>query len=267
MDDDHGFVGPIRRIRHKGTAETPSRESVYSHSSLNGPFPVGNSNVSKGLFPSIKKNLEQGGTSRSSVFQSVDGNRSSEMGIPPVHRHSSQMARTILEHLERNLATPKEKSDELKIATSWKRSQSSDANAAVSKGHNGLPYLGLDSSKSRDQINNRSPAQWNKDRGNSFSVASPESTIEAKNVNKTTSASDLKVESTVTMFGNNAGSSLDFGKTQDFQIKTAQKVFHSSLYYCSVTMHALFRSYEFSSSVLFSCLNANHFANYFPSAY
>ncbi|XWS70708.1 hypothetical protein CRYUN_Cryun03dG0070600 [Craigia yunnanensis] len=207
VDDGHGSVGSIRRIRHKGTAETPSRESVYSHSSLNGPFP----------------NLEQGGTSRTSVFQSLDGNRSSEMGIPPVHPHSSQMARTILEHLERNLATPKEKSDELKIATSWKRSQSSGANAAISKGHNGLPYLGLDSSISRDQINNRSPAQWNEDRGNSFSVASPESTIVAKNMNKTTSASDLKVDSTVTMFGNNAGSSLDFGKTQDSQIKTAQK--------------------------------------------
>ncbi|XWS72938.1 hypothetical protein CRYUN_Cryun02cG0082600 [Craigia yunnanensis] len=223
VDDGHGSVGPIRRIRHKGTAETPSRGSVYSHSSLNGPFSVGNSSVSKGLFPSIKKNLEQGGTSSSSIFQSVDSNRSSEMSIPPVHLHSSQMARTILEHLERNLATPKEKSDELKIATSWKRSQSSNANAAVSKERNGLPYLGLDYSKSWDQINNRNPALWNEDRGNSLSVASPESIIEAKKVNKTTFASDLKVDSTVTMFGNNAGSSLDFGKTQDSQIKTAQK--------------------------------------------
>ncbi|XP_022755142.1 nuclear pore complex protein NUP1-like isoform X2 [Durio zibethinus] len=220
--DGHGSVGPIRRIRHKGIAETPSKGSVYSHLSLNGPFPVGNSNVSKSLFPSIKKNLEQGGTRSSSVFQSVDGRRSSEMRIPPVHPHSSQMARTILEHLERNPATPK-KSDKLKIDTSWKRSQSSDANAAISKGHNGLPYLGLDSSKSRDQINNRSPAQWNGDRHNSFSVASPESTIEAKNVNITTT-SDLKVDNTVTMFGNNAGSSLDFGKTQDSQIKTARKI-------------------------------------------
>ncbi|XVE71459.1 hypothetical protein DITRI_Ditri10aG0152400 [Diplodiscus trichospermus] len=223
VDNGHGSLGPIRRIQHKSTAETPLRGSIYSHSSLNGPFPVGNSNVSKGLFPSNKKNLEQGGTGSSSVFRSVHSDRSPEMGIPPVHPHSSQMARTILEHLERNLATPKEKSNELKIATSWKRSQSSDANAAVPKGHNDLPYLGSDSSKSREQINNGSPASWTEDGGNSFSVASPESTLGAKTVNKTTSASDLKFDSTVTMFGNNAGSSLDFGKSQDSQIKTAQK--------------------------------------------
>ncbi|KAK6248385.1 hypothetical protein QUC31_019950 [Theobroma cacao] len=224
VEDGHRSVGPIRRNRNKGM-QTPSRVSVYSHSLLNGPSPVENSNVStKGLFPSSKKTLEPGGTSSSSVFQSVDSKSGSfEMGIPPVHPHSSQMARTILEHLERNLATPKEKSDELRIATSWNRSQSSDANAGISKGHNSLPYLGLDSSKSKDQIINRSHAQWNEDRGNSFCVASPESTIEAANVNKTTSASGLKVGSTVTMFGNIAGSSLDFGKTQDSQIKTTPK--------------------------------------------
>ncbi|WRX33477.1 hypothetical protein QQP08_025964 [Theobroma cacao] len=209
VEDGHRSVGPIRRNRNKGM-QTPSRVSVYSHSLLNGPSPVENSNVStKGLFPSSKKTLEPGGTSSSSVFQSVDSKSGSfEMGIPPVHPHSSQMARTILEHLERNLATPKEKSDELRIATSWNRSQSSDSNAGISKGHNSLPYLGLDSSKSKDQIINRSHAQWNEDRGNSFCVASPESTIEAANVNKTTSAS---------------GSSLDFGKTQDSQIKTTHK--------------------------------------------
>ncbi|EOY31097.1 Dedicator of cytokinesis protein 6, putative isoform 3, partial [Theobroma cacao] len=224
VEDGHRSVGPIRRNRNKGM-QTPSRVSVYSHSLLNGPSPVENSNVStKGLFPSSQKTLEPGGTSSSSVFQSVDSKSGSfEMGIPPVHPHSSQMARTILEHLERNLATPKEKSDELRIATSWNRSQSSDSNAGISKGHNSLPYLGLDSSKSKDQIINRSHAQWNEDRGNSFCVASPESTIEAANVNKTTSASGLKVGSTVTMFGNIAGSSLDFGKTQDSQIKTTHK--------------------------------------------
>ncbi|GMI97664.1 NUCLEOPORIN 82 [Hibiscus trionum] len=216
MDNGHGSVGPIRRIRQKGTAETPSRGSVYSHSSLNGSFPVVNSNVSKGLSPSIKRNMEQGGTSSSSsVFQSVDKNRSSEMGMPPVHPHSSQMARTILDHLDRTLVTPKEKSEELKIATSWKISQSSDANTAVLTGHNNVPNLGLDSSKSKDKSNNRSPAPWNE---KSMSVASPES-----NAKKTNSTSDLKVDGTVTMFGNNAGSSLDSGKTQDSQMKTAHK--------------------------------------------
>ncbi|KAK8597875.1 hypothetical protein V6N13_095271 [Hibiscus sabdariffa] len=215
MDNGHGSVGPIRRIQHKVTAETPSRGSAYSHSSLNGSFPVVNSSVSKGLSPSIKRNMEQGGTSSSSVFQLVDKN-SSEMGMPPVHPHSSQMARTILDHLDRILATPKEKSEELKIATSWKISQSSDPNVAVLTGHDNVPNLGLDFSKSKDKINNRSPVPWNE---KSISVASPESSV--KKINST---SDLKVDGTVAMFGNNAGSSLDNGKAQDSPIRTAHKV-------------------------------------------
>ncbi|MBA0593954.1 hypothetical protein Gorai_010879 [Gossypium raimondii] len=112
------------------------------------------------------------------------------------------MERSILEHLERNLVTRKEKSEVLKIATSSKISESLDANA------NCLPCLGLGSSKSKNQINNRSPAQWNEDRGKSFSVPSPLNTIEAKNVNRT-SASEFEAHSTIKMFGTNAGSSLD----------------------------------------------------------
>ncbi|XP_039051342.1 uncharacterized protein LOC120192668 [Hibiscus syriacus] len=215
MDNGHGSVGPIHRVRHKDTAETPSRGSVYSHSSLNGSFPVVNSNISKGLSPSIKRNMEQGGTRSSSVFQPVDKNRISEMGMPPVHPHSSQMVRTILDHLDRTLATPKEKSEELKIATSWKIAQSSDANASVLTGHNSMPNLGLDYSKSKDKINSRSPAPWNE---KSVFMASPES-----NVKKTNSTSDLKVDRTVTVLGSNAGSTIDSGKTQDSQMKTAHK--------------------------------------------
>ncbi|KAE8689024.1 Dedicator of cytokinesis protein 6, putative isoform 2 [Hibiscus syriacus] len=218
MDNGQGSVGPIRRIRHKGTAETPSRGSVYSHSSLNGSFPVVNSNIPKGLSPSIKRTMEQGGTSSSSVFQLVDKNRSSEMGMPPVHPHSSQMARTILDHLDRTLVTPKEKSEELKAATSWKISQSSDANAAVLTGYNNVPNLGLDYSKSKDKINSRSPAlPWDE---KSISVASPES-----NMKKTNSTSNLEVDRsrTATMLGSNAVSSIDSGKTRDSQMKTAHK--------------------------------------------
>ncbi|KAK8501331.1 hypothetical protein V6N12_008349 [Hibiscus sabdariffa] len=189
-DHGHRSLGPIRRIRHDGTTEAQSRGSAYSHSSLKGSFPVGNSIVSKSVVSSMKNKLEQGGASSSSVFQSVDSNRRSEVNIPPVCPHSCQMARTIFEHLERNLVTPKEKSEELKIATSSKISQSSDVNA------NSLPYLGLDYSKRKDKIDNRSPAQGNEHKGNSFSV---------------------------TVFSNNGGPSIDFGKAQDSRIKTAHK--------------------------------------------
>lgn len=50
-----------------------------------------------------------------------------EAGTPTVPRHSSQIARTILDHLERTQATPKDKSAELKLATSWRFPQSSKA--------------------------------------------------------------------------------------------------------------------------------------------
>lgn len=111
----------------------------------------------------------------------------------------------------------------LKIAISSKISEYSDANA------NCLPYLGLDSSKSKNQINNRSLAQWNEDRGKSFSVSSPEYTIEAKNVNRT-SASKLEAHSTITMFGNNAGSSLDFGNFQTLKSRLHRRYFiHPSI--------------------------------------
>ncbi|KAL4334140.1 hypothetical protein GQ457_07G041100 [Hibiscus cannabinus] len=159
-----------------------------------GPFTVGNSIVSKSAVSSMKNNLEQGGAGSSSVFPSVDSNRRSEVNIPPVCPHSSQMARTIFEHLERNLVTPKEKSEELKIATSSKISQSSDVNA------NSLPYLGLNSSKRKDQIDNRSPAQGNEHKGNSFSL---------------------------TEFSNNGGTSIDFWKSSGFSNQDCTQVLAS----------------------------------------
>lgn len=47
------------------------------------------------------------------------------MGVPTVHMHSSLMAKKILDHIDRNIPTPKEKFAELKQAQKWKNSESS----------------------------------------------------------------------------------------------------------------------------------------------
>ncbi|KAK8294694.1 hypothetical protein V6Z12_D05G016500 [Gossypium hirsutum] len=214
VQDQRGYLTPHSQRGRFGLhniPRTPYFRTIYSKSKskLDHVQDKGNGFLNGSFSP-----LQQLQTPR--YGQSLDGNRSSEINIPPVHPHSSHMERSILEHLERNLVTRKEKSEVLKIATSSKISESLDANA------NRLPCLGLGSSKSKNQINNRSPAQWNEDRGKSFSVPSPLNTIEAKDVNRT-SASEFEAHSTITMFGNNAGSSLDFGKFQNSQIKTAQE--------------------------------------------
>ncbi|TYG66648.1 hypothetical protein ES288_D05G018100v1 [Gossypium darwinii] len=191
VQDQRGYLTPHSQRGRFGLhniPRTPYFRTIYSKSKskLDHVRDKGNGFLNGSFSP-----LQQLQTPR--YGQSLDGNRSSEINIPPVHPHSSHMERSILEHLERNLVTRKEKSEVLKIATSSKISESLDANA------NCLPCLGLGSSKSKNQINNRT-----------------------KDVNRT-SASEFEAHSTITMFGNNAGSSLDFGKFQNSQIKTAQE--------------------------------------------
>ncbi|KAF2310637.1 hypothetical protein GH714_015867 [Hevea brasiliensis] len=125
LNDGQGSVGPIRRLRHKVIAETP-RGSDYFHTSFNSPQ-VENLSISEGLFSTPKTNLENGGKISSAKFQSVSSQpQSSEVSVPTAPAHSSLVARKILEHLERNPPTPKDKSAELRLATSWKKPLSSD---------------------------------------------------------------------------------------------------------------------------------------------
>ncbi|KAL0315567.1 UNVERIFIED_CONTAM: hypothetical protein Sradi_5434900, partial [Sesamum radiatum] len=78
-----------------------------------------------GFLPSTDKNLEPGETSGASKHWSGDDvSGSSDRAISnPIS--SSQAVRKILEHLDRNKPTPKEKEAELKLATSWRRSSPS----------------------------------------------------------------------------------------------------------------------------------------------
>ncbi|CAN1215994.1 hypothetical protein LINPERPRIM_LOCUS463 [Linum perenne] len=101
----------------------------------------------------------------------------SEVTVTTVPSHSSQIARKILEHLDRNPATPKEKSAELKLATSWKNPEYSN--------HNSLPQFGiLDSSGKSNQVHQKKSVHWGEDRGKSLLTDPPESGNKATDLNK-----------------------------------------------------------------------------------
>ncbi|GLT53861.1 hypothetical protein SLA2020_271000 [Shorea laevis] len=189
LDSDYGSVGPIRKIRHKPLANSSSRGSAYFRSSLDGPSQVENSNASEGFLPAVKKNMVLGGISGTSKSKL----HSSEVGVPMVHPHTNQMARKILEHIDRTQPTPKEKSAELERAATWKKPESSDVTFAMSNEHNSLPNLGdFDSSKNRDQIERKNYDQRIEERRNPrFKVPPQESTSEASTdaVNKRSLAS------------------------------------------------------------------------------
>ncbi|KAL5769012.1 hypothetical protein ACOSP7_015570 [Xanthoceras sorbifolium] len=224
LDDERGSVGAIRRICPKAVAESPSRRSVNFRFSLNSPSPAGGSNVLEGFLPAVKKNLKPGGTSSSSIFQSAENkSASSEVSVPTVHPHSSQMARTILEHLERNPPTPKDKSTELKLATSWKKPESSTVPTAMPKDQsNSLHLGGLDPCRNTDQDDKKNSAQWNEARANTFFKAPPQENIrETKDsVNGTASASNVKDGSIVMVSGDKVGPSEGFRNTLFSQIKS-----------------------------------------------
>ncbi|KAG2718774.1 hypothetical protein I3760_03G236400 [Carya illinoinensis] len=193
LDSGYGSVGPIRRISQKPLAKSSSRGSVYFHTPLDGPSQAGNSNASEGFLPSVKKNMELGGTSETSKSESSYGKpQSSEAGVPTVHPHATQLARKILEHLDRNPPTPRDKSLELELAAKWKKPESSDVTNIVSNKHGSLPKFGeFNSFKNREQSDHMNYAQRSEDGRNShFKVPPQESTSGATGaVNRGSSAS------------------------------------------------------------------------------
>nr|AAL32597.1 Unknown protein [Arabidopsis thaliana] len=114
---DGGLFGPSRRTRQSAT---PSMVSPYSRPSR-GASRFENS--------AIMKSSEAGESSYLSRSQitTYGKHKEAEVGTLTVPTHSSQIARTILDHLERtqSQSTPKNKTAELKLATSWRHPQSS----------------------------------------------------------------------------------------------------------------------------------------------
>lgn len=177
MDYGYGSVGPIRTSRQKIAAQTPPRGSGFGNPAI-GPSKVEKKNVSRGFLPAFNKNFESGETSSSSQFQSVERKRHSfEVGTPTVHPQSSQIARTILEHIDRNPPTPKEKAEELKLAISWKKALSSGVPSIIPNGHKSLlPVKEFDSRKIMNLDGPKASAQENTDKCNSLQENNPKAT-------------------------------------------------------------------------------------------
>uniref|UniRef100_A0A2P2INK7 Uncharacterized protein MANES_14G133500 n=1 Tax=Rhizophora mucronata TaxID=61149 RepID=A0A2P2INK7_RHIMU len=220
LDGDHGSVGPIRRIRPKVVADIPSGRSASLHSSLGIPREE-NFNVPECISSAVK-NLGKGETSSSSGFQSVRSKpQSSEVNIPMVPAHSSQMARKILEHLERNPPIPKEKAAELRLATLPKEGLSSDI---IQNRNNSSSHLGLDSSKISDQTHVNNTAYHVEDRGKSL-VKVPQEVAHGGIVatNSSSSVPDAKFGSSASTLSNFTEPSLYFGRSHDSQYMSSDK--------------------------------------------
>lgn len=229
LDDGQGSAGPIRRTRNKGVLRTP-RGPSFSHSALHGPALVENTDVSRDFFPDVKKNLQSGVTSSTSKFLLLDNKpHSNEVRVPTVHPQSSLMARRILEHLDRNPPTPKEKLDELKLATAWKKPLSSEV--ATTSENTGTSYLGgFDFHKRKNAVYQKFPAQGSEDRRNSlFKYQQPERSKEATDaLNKNATVSNTLFGNTTTRHDESAGPSSDSKESPDAQIKSSHEVPHLS---------------------------------------
>ncbi|XP_075490438.1 uncharacterized protein LOC142528988 isoform X2 [Primulina tabacum] len=116
--DDYGSVGPIRRIRNKFASEVRPRESMILSSLKDVQSEKLSSNFLSGILPTAKKNLEPGETSGTSKSL-TDANASgfSDKDVSPA-------VKKILEHLDRNKPTSKEKEAEIKSVNEWKKSSS-----------------------------------------------------------------------------------------------------------------------------------------------
>ncbi|XP_010254433.1 PREDICTED: nuclear pore complex protein NUP1 [Nelumbo nucifera] len=123
VDDHTGTIGPIRRIRQKFISTGSSREHGSSRPSSSAPLWSEGSDAFKGFSPTVKRTLDPGAsTSGNLQFHPADDKApTSSTVVPTVHPQSSKMARKILEHLDRTIPTLKEKSDEIKLATAWKK--------------------------------------------------------------------------------------------------------------------------------------------------
>ncbi|XP_057436015.1 nuclear pore complex protein NUP1 [Lotus japonicus] len=146
LGSGYGSVGPIRSTRRKFGVQSTSRRPAYS--SLSIPSQRESSGVIEGFTPTVTKSTDADGM----------GNNHKPLGFKGgVPMHTSLMAKKILEHIDRSVPTPKEKSAELNLATKWKNPESlvnfkttfsNEENGLVkSKDHSPYKYDGPDGKK------------------------------------------------------------------------------------------------------------------------
>ncbi|KAJ0966345.1 hypothetical protein J5N97_027483 [Dioscorea zingiberensis] len=119
LDNDFGSFGPIRRIRQKSNLMSHPKDIRTSHPGK--LLPNASTQLSKDAIPwvtsSIQKHLQfnvpKHGPTDLADAEHCD-NRSSDEGIPPIPPQSGEMARRILQQLDKLVPSPKEKSSALK---------------------------------------------------------------------------------------------------------------------------------------------------------
>ncbi|XXG55925.1 hypothetical protein AAC387_Pa03g3475 [Persea americana] len=111
-------VGSINRKRQK-SMEIHTSKGVTSHSASPGLLPS-SSGAFEGFISTIPENLNTKASKSSTTMLHPTENKAPGYSST-VHPHSSEMARRILEHLDRAVPSPKEKVHELKIAVSGQK--------------------------------------------------------------------------------------------------------------------------------------------------
>ncbi|XP_027331259.1 uncharacterized protein LOC113846789 isoform X4 [Abrus precatorius] len=200
-ESGYGSVGPIRRIRHKVGTQSSSRRPAYSSGVVE-------------RFTSIAKSMDPDATS------CIHKPLSFEVGVPlpTAHMHTSLMAKKILDHIDRNIPTPKEKSAELKMAMKWKNPESStDFSTILSDEDNGLVKLKDVSPYKYDGIYGKKSTLRNDVKGNYHVDMQPkESTQKSMNVRKEgTLTSDINVCSSIPSLSNVASTTQNFDGSQN----------------------------------------------------
>nr|GMD82756.1 nuclear pore complex protein NUP1 isoform X2 [Ipomoea batatas] len=128
FESSYGSVGPIRRMRNKLGSETQPRKSIFLNPSK-GASPIEKPFAPKMFLPAVgtTKGIDETiGTSKSNI---VD------------HAVPTETTRIILEHFNRHKPTPREKADELKLATAWKKPSWADVSDARPNGSVNLPVF------------------------------------------------------------------------------------------------------------------------------
>ncbi|KAK7327735.1 hypothetical protein VNO77_21825 [Canavalia gladiata] len=207
----YGSVGPIRRIR-VGT-QSSSRRPAFS--SLNGHSQKESSAVIERSTP-IAKSMDLGGTSFTHKPLGF------EVGVPTVHMHTSLMAKKILDHIDRNIPTPKEKTAELKLAMKWRNPESSaDFSTILSNEDNGLLRL---KDAGPYKYDGKKSTLRNEDRGSyHVDMQHRESTDKSIDVRQEgTLASDLSVCSSIPRLGNQVSTMQNFSGAEKFSMSSKE---------------------------------------------
>lgn len=121
LDDGFTSVRSINR-KHQKSMEIPTSKGVTSsHSVSPGLFPS-SSDAFESFVSPIPENLNTIASKSSTTKLHPSENKAPRYSFSStVHPHSSDMARRILEHLDRAVPSPKEKANELKLAVSERK--------------------------------------------------------------------------------------------------------------------------------------------------